>query len=75
VKIRDSFDKILKNVNCSDFLISYSEDGLLSLEELTQFLSSYGVVIPKELEYKRFKSNDSKKGATLTEYLIHIRKN
>ncbi len=75
VKIRDSFDKILKNVNCSDFLISYSEDGLLSLDELTNFLSTYGEVTPKELEYKRFKSNDSKKGATLTEYLIHLRKN
>ena len=75
VKIRDSFDKILKNVNCSDFLISYSEDGLLSLEELTSFFRSYGDVNPHELEYKRFKSNDSKKGATLTEYLIHLRKN
>lgn len=75
VKIRDSFDKILRNINCTDFLISYSEDGLLSLEELTAFLSSYGVVKSHELEYKRFKSNDSKKGATLTEYLIHLRKN
>lgn len=75
VKIRDSFDKILSSINCSDFLISYSEDGLLSIEELTKFLRNYGNVKLHELEYKRFRSNDSKKEATLTEYLIHLKKN
>jgi adenine-specific DNA-methyltransferase len=72
VKIRSSFDKILTNINCNDFLISYSEDGLLPIDSLISFLSDYGKVIKKNIKYKRFKSNDSKKGSMLNEYLIYL---
>lgn len=76
VKIRDSFDKILTKINCDDFLISYSEDGLLPIQDLISFLSGYGKVLKKDIQYKRFKSrNDTKKNATLNEYLIHLRRN
>ncbi|MEZ4885130.1 MAG: DNA adenine methylase [Chitinophagales bacterium] len=75
VKIRGSFDKILRQVNCDDFLISYSEDGLLHIDELVDFLSSYGIVTKKNIEYKRFKSNNSKKKTTLNEFLIHLHRN
>jgi adenine-specific DNA-methyltransferase len=74
VKIRGSFDKILTSIDCDDFLISYSEDGLLPIEDLISFLSQYGKVIKKDIKYKRFKSNDSKKKATLNEFLIHLRR-
>jgi len=73
VKIRSSFDKILTQINCSDFLISYSEDGLLPIDDLISFLSGFGDVVKKDIKYKRFKSRtDSKKEATLNEYLIHL---
>lgn len=75
IKIRESFGGILESIQCQDILISYSEDGLLSIAELTEFLSNYGEVNRKNIEYKRFKSNDSQKKATLHEYLIHVRKN
>jgi adenine-specific DNA-methyltransferase len=75
VKIRSSFDRILTNINCDDFLISYSEDGLLPIDDLISFLSHYGTVVKKDIKYKRFKSNDSKKNATLNEYLIHLHRN
>lgn len=75
VKIRNSFDKILTTIDCDDFLISYSEDGLLPIDDLISFLSSYGIVIKKDIKYKRFKSNDSKKESTLNEFLIHLHKN
>ncbi len=75
VKIRDSFDKIITNVNCQDFLISYSEDGLIPISDLISFLSNYGIVSKKNIEYKRFKSNNSKKDSTLHEYLIHLKRN
>lgn len=74
VKIRDSFDKILKGIKCNDFLISYSEDGLLPISDLMSFLSQYGTVTKKDVKYKRFKSNNSKKDSTLTEFLIHLYK-
>jgi len=77
VKIRSSFDKILTQINCDDFLISYSEDGLLSIDDLISFLSDYGKVVKKEIRYKRFKSRTDviKKEATLNEYLIHLHRN
>ena len=77
VKIRDSFDKILTKINCDDFLISYSEDGLLPIDDLISFLSGYGKVVKTDIQYKRFKSRTDviKKGATLNEYLIHLHRN
>lgn len=74
VKIRDSFDKILTHTKCNHFLISYSEDGLIPIDNLMEFLSNYGEVTKKNIKYKRFKSNDSQKSATLNEYLIYIKK-
>ena len=74
VKIRDSFDKIITSINCQDFLISYSEDGLIPISDLILFLSNYGTVSKKNIEYKRFKSNKSKKNSTLNEYLIHLKR-
>ena len=72
-KIRDSFRKIFIDMKCEDFLISYSEDGLLKLDELTSFLSQFGRVAVSTIENKRFRSNQSKLKDTLTEYLIHLR--
>jgi adenine-specific DNA-methyltransferase len=77
VKIKSSFDKILTQINCDDFLISYSEDGLLHIDDLISFLSGYGKVVKKEIQYKRFKSRTDviKKGATLNEFLIRLHRN
>lgn len=75
LKIRESFDRILSNIRCDDFLISYSEDGLLTIEDLISFLSDYGEVAKRDIKYKRFKSNDSKKDASLNEFLIHLHVN
>ena len=75
VKIRNSFDLILNNIHCNHIFISYSEDGLLPIEDLLTFLRQYGNVGLSEIRYKRFRSNNSKKGLELTEYLIYLQKN
>jgi adenine-specific DNA-methyltransferase len=75
VKIRSSFHQIITNINCREFLISYSEDGLIPISDLITFLANYGTVSKKNIEYKRFKSNDSKKDSKLHEYLIHLKRN
>ena len=75
VKIRDSFDKIIRDIDCNEFFISYSEDGLLNHKDLISFLSNYGNVESHEILYKRFKSrrdNPNQKGPDITEYLIHL---
>jgi adenine-specific DNA-methyltransferase len=73
-QIRDSFDKVFSGMACPHFLISYSEDGLLSIDELESFFSNYGKVKTTRIVHKRFKSNDSKLQENITEYIIHLGK-
>jgi adenine-specific DNA-methyltransferase len=73
-KIRDSFRQIFTNMDCDNFLISYSEDGLLGLEDFKELLTPFGDVYIDEFVHKRFKSNGSMLNNSLTEYLIHLSK-
>ncbi len=74
-KIRDSFRKIIDNMSCSRYLISYSEDGLLSMDNFIDLLTPYGDVYIDEFEHTRYRSNRSSLGQNLTEYLIHLETN
>ena len=70
-----SFETIIGNMNCPKFLISYSEDGLFTLDQLIECFSKFGEVYVDSIDYNRFKSNDSKLPPKLQEYLITIIKN
>ena len=74
VRIRNAFDLIIKNINCRDIFISYSEDGLLPIDDLMVFFRQYGNIELSKIKYKRFRSNNSKKELELTEYLIYLNK-
>lgn len=69
-----SFEKIISDMDCKNFIISYSEDGLFSLEQLTDLLSQYGMVEVKYIDYTRFRSNQSHLPKHLNEYIIKLRK-
>lgn len=69
-KIRDSFRRIFTDMNCSRFLISYSEDGLLSPDDFNELLAPFGRVSIDHFDHKRFRSNSSKLNLQLKEYLI-----
>jgi adenine-specific DNA-methyltransferase len=71
-KIRDSFEKVITKMNCSVFLVSYSEDGLLSVAELVSLFERFGKVKVKNVEYARFRSNNSKLGKNLDEFIIKV---
>lgn len=71
-KIHNSFEEIFTTMDCPHFLISYSEDGLLTLNQLDDFFSSFGKVTVNKILNKRFKSNGSKLSSHLSEYIIHI---
>lgn len=72
VKIRQAFTDIIQQMNCPQFLISYSEDGLLSKEEVISLLEQFGTVELKEFPHQRFRSNNSVLSSTVTEYLFHL---
>jgi adenine-specific DNA-methyltransferase len=72
-KIRDSFREIFSNMDCKNYLISYSEDGLLSVDDFRELLVPFGDIEIEEFSHKRFKSNKSTLKGTLTEYMIHLK--
>lgn len=74
VKIRNSIERIIKGLNCQHIFISYSEDGLIEIDELMAFLSRFGTVSKNDILYKRFKSNETNKSPLLKEFLIYLHK-
>ena len=75
LRIRQAFSALIEGMDCPRFLISYSEDGLLTKQELTEFLSSFGGVEVHEFHRRRFRSNNSTLPKILAEYLFHLQKN
>ena len=73
-KIRNSFEKIFLDMDCNDYLINYSQDGLLGLDDLKNFFTNFGRVSVEVFKNKRFRSNKSRLKNELDEYLIHIKK-
>ena len=73
-KIRAAFRRIILNVRCDNFLISYSEDGLLTIAQLTELFSEFGEVHVRKFTNKRFKSNTSNARPTIDEYLVHLQR-
>ena len=59
---------------CPCFLISYSEDGLLSINELVDFLEQFGKTAVSTIDYKRFRSNQSELPNKIQEYIIELYK-
>lgn len=73
-RIRDSFKKVIKDMDCPCFLISYSEDGLLSINELVDFFEQFGKTTVSTIDYKRFRSNQSELPNKIQEYIIELYK-
>lgn len=69
-----AFRKIISNMNCSYFLISYSEDGLFPVSDLMEVFSEFGKVSLREIEYTRFRSNNSSLAKKISEYIIVLKK-
>lgn len=70
LRIRDAFSKIIKGMNCPIFLVSYSEDGLLTREDMLDLLTKFGEAEVCEYAVPRFRSNSSPLSRTMTEYLF-----
>lgn len=71
-RIQRAFDAVVTQMRCRHFIVSYSEDGLLSLGELESILKKHGPVRTRELRNKRFKSNNSTLAPDVTEYLVWL---
>lgn len=74
-RIRDAFRTIVDGMDCGHFLISYSEDGLLTRAELTELLATLGHVEVREVPHVRFRSNDSPLARDIHEFVFHLEVN
>lgn len=72
LRIRSAFERILLNADCPQYLISYSEDGLLGRDAMAEFLAEHGEVVCFEFESRRFRSNQSPLARSLKEYVFHL---
>jgi adenine-specific DNA-methyltransferase len=70
VRIRNAFAQIIRGMTCPKFLVSYSEDGLLSRGQMLELLSQFGNTELIEFSVPRFRSNDSNLNRSMTEYLF-----
>ena len=71
----DSFAKVIADMNCNHFLISYSEDGLLTVDQLVELFSKFGEVVVNEINHTRFRSNQSLLPKNIKEYIFEVHKN
>ena len=75
-KVLESFEQVVKQVNCKHLIISYSSDGLLSFEQIKELLLSYG--IPETFDFKVIDYDTYKSKIVLRpkvdEYLFYIEK-
>jgi adenine-specific DNA-methyltransferase len=67
-----SFRKVIGEMDCPVFLISYSEDGLIPVERLVAEFETFGHVTVRDIEYNRFRSNQSPLPREIQEYLITV---
>lgn len=57
-KVKDSFEDLIKNADFRHIVVSYSDDGLLSVDEIIEILSKYclsGSVKKYDIPYSRYK--------------------
>lgn len=76
-KVKSAFTELIKNARFEHILMSYSTDGLMSIDDIEEIMKEYGNKDSFELykiPYRRFKSRATKNTDTLSELLIYIRK-
>lgn len=76
-KALDTFEELIKNANFKHIILSYSSEGIMSINDISNVMKKYGDLNTfklYEIPYRRFKSKDTNKDSILKEILIYIRK-
>lgn len=73
-----AFEDLISNANFSHIILSYSTDGIMSIDEIENIMKKYGNPESFEINkinYRRYKSRESKvEAGSLSELLIYIEK-
>ena len=71
-KIKETFKKLIKNINSQYILLSYNNEGLLKEEEIKNILSEKGTVNLYKIKYNKFKAQKKVNGDHVYEYLWFV---
>lgn len=72
-----AFEKLISNANFKHIILSYSTDGLMSINDIESNMKKYGKINTfkiYEIPYRRYKSRKQKEKENLKELLIYIEK-
>ena len=74
-EVKKTFEDLIKNANFKHIFVSYSNEGLMTENEVCNIMSAYGMYSLKTINYQRFKAdkteNRNHKATSTVEYL-HI---
>lgn len=71
------FTKLMENAKFKHIILSYSTDGLMSVDEIESIMKQYGkedTYKAYEIPYRRYKSRDLTKQDKLKEFLFYVEK-
>lgn len=71
-----SFEQLVSDIDSKYLIISYNNEGFISLEEMQNMLSKYGELTTKEIDYVAFRGSRNLKDRNkhTTEYLFILKK-
>jgi len=72
-----AFDNLIRNARFPHIILSYSTDGIMSIEEIKSVMQKYGLSNSfriYEIPYRRYKSRAQREKDELKELLIYVRK-
>lgn len=77
VKVHDEFERLIADVQAQHIIISYSSDGIMSEEAITNILKKHcdpGTVHLKKIPYRKYKSKIVTSDSAVNEYMFYAQK-
>jgi len=77
IMVKEEFKKIITNTNAKYIILSYNNEGLMSIKDVQEILSIKGIPKTFTYQYKRFKAdkteNRNHKASSTFEYLHFVK--
>jgi len=76
-KVVGAFENLIQNAQFEHILLSYSTDGLMSVQDIEKIMKKYGIEESFKIywiPYRRYKSRSQKEKEELKEMIVYIRK-
>lgn len=69
---KNELEYLIKNTKARCIILSYNNEGIMSIDEIEQIFKKYGTYIVKQKLVKRFKCNDTNDNDTIVYEYLHI---